>query len=395
MTNEVANEFTLRPDFKSDIINSRLSNFLNKYGVEYNYIQSDMFRALEDGVNNGYIPEEEANHFLYRETKYGENRTIFYYEIFNDDLDEFREYEANDMEERLKKKGWKVPEKNLLEYYHPEELMVTECKVEKGRKIELTFTETVSTLHKSKQQTTVKRENNYYFVTIDLEHNEYSLRMRPRYTIVQPPDENPIPYTVFFHYITRAVQDIFGIEFITTVDFKETLYRIARDMTERAEKKWREKVNKHKTEIEEFAQSMESKLDEIDKNEFDLEFRLKRLLERALIQSNFDEMTKDEPGKKGYVSMFHFSDGSGGKIKASSKEKETAIELSEIYYDTRDTIDKSKEYDILWVYWFVGDEEIKTRLEVTSEYYQIHFYKYITKEGFENVLSKIRGYKNS
>lgn len=385
--------FKLRSDFKENITNPRLIEFLRSQSIPYTEIREDMFNSLESAVNEKKIKKEDLDRFLDKETRYGHNRTIFCYEIAQEDLHRINNLNIERLEELLQSKGWDLPDQPLIEFYLPENLSLAEYTITEDKIVNLTFVETINTLS---NKNNIKRENNYYFVTLNPSTKEFLVRMRPRSNVVKVSAgevQNKISDSTLFYKIKKEVERIFSIDCITSDYFKTTLYKIAKDLTEKAEEKWRKEVEYFDDEITKFSEEMQSKLEGVNPNIFNIKFRLTRLFERALIQSNFSELKAYKPGKKGFVSKFHFSDESGGKIKASSRENERAIELSEIYYDTRDTIDKSQSYDALWVNWFLKEKNvIRTKLESTSEYYNIHFFKYIDEGDMSYVLSEIRKY---
>jgi hypothetical protein len=390
MTNITDNsQFILRRDFREDIVNEAYMTFLRDKQIPFTAIREDLLNTFEENVRNGNITNAELSFFLDRETRYGHNRTLFIRDIDKHSLRILKSLSENDLKSLISSKGINIPEiNNILNVYLPETLTIGEFYLEENQKITITFIETIHTTRTN----TVARENNYYFVEIDFINEMLLFRMRPRAN--QIGTENiKVPYYNHFYRILQIVERTFNISTIGSTHYKNTLYDITKELTIRAEEPWRLEVEKHEEVIKQFAQEMEAKLDGLDTSKFDLKFRLQRLMERSLIQSNFKLIKQNEPGKKGYIHMFHFSDKSGGKIKASSKERERAIELSEIYYDTRDTIDKEKAFDIIWVYWFLNNNNnktVSTKLEANEQFFQVHFFKYLLKDDMNHVLSQIR-----
>jgi hypothetical protein len=383
--------YFLDPTLADDIHVDSFVKILKEKGVQFTVIKEDLIRTFEESVRNGIISNDELRSFIENEIRFGNNRTVFFQEIDEDSARALSLMSKDQIYELSERRGLKLPSQNNLAGTHlPAVLTVAEVEVVPGALIELTFVETI----KIKKINSVAIVNNYYFVTLDLLSKRFSLRMRPRDQQITGDEENTqkIPYTVHFFRVRELIQRAFNIEFIDASHYKSTLYRIAKELTEKAEEQWRKEVNEHTEIIEKFADEMKSKLPGINNSIFDLNFRVHRLLERALIQSNFQQLKKNQVGKKGYIHMFNFSDRSGGKIKASSKERERAIDLSEIYYDTRDTIDKEQKFDTLWVYWFTNEtnKTVYNRLEANSEYFQIHFFKYLKEDDYNHVLSKVR-----
>jgi hypothetical protein len=382
-------QFFLRQDFREDIVNESYMKFLRDKKIPFTAIREDLINTFEESVRNGTISNEELYFFLDREVRLGHNRTIFIRDIDRISLNILRGLPEEELKALITSKGINIPQKNnILSIFLPETLTIGEFYLDPNKKITITFIETINTL----RDKTVARENNYYFVEIDLDEGIFLLRMRPRANQIAS-DGNKVPYTNHFYSILKLVERTFNISTIGSTHYKTTLYNIAKELTIRAEEPWRLEVEKHDELIKKFSEEIESKLNGLDINKFDIKFRLTRLLERSLIQSNFKLIKQNEPGKKGYIHMFNFSDRSGGKIKASSKERERAIELSEIYYDTRDTIDKEKAFDVIWVNWFLNTSNNKTiysKLEANEQFFQIHFYKYLLKDEMNHVLSQIR-----
>jgi hypothetical protein len=383
-------EFFLRQDFKEDIVNEAYINFLRDKQIPFTAIREDLISTFEENVRNGKISNEELYFFLDREIRYGHNRTLFIKDIERVSLNTLKCLSEHEVKELITSKGINIPNNNnILNIYLPETLTIGEFYLEQDHRINITFIETISTTRIN----TVARENNYYFVEIDLLNGMLLIRMRPRSNQINGLDNNKILYTNHFYRLLKIIERTFNISTIGSTHYKSILYKIAKELTVRAEEPWRLEVEKYEDRIAEFAEEFETKLEGLDSRKFDLKFRVQRLLERALIQSNFKLIKYNEPGKKGFINMFHFSDKSGGKIKASSKERERAIELSEIYYDTRDTIDKAKAFDILWVNWFLNNtnnKTVQTKLEANEQFFQIHFYKYLLKDDMYHVLSQIR-----
>lgn len=391
MNNIVADsQFFLRKDFKEDVVNESFMKFLRDKQISFTAIREDLIAVFEENVRNGTITNEELCFFLDREIRYGHNRTMFVKDIDKTSLSLLKGLPEAELRALISSKGINIPNtNNILNIFLPETLTIGEFYLEPHQKITLTFIETINTARTN----TVARENNYYFVEIDLINGVLLLRMRPRANQITSDDGNKVPYTNHFYRILHLVERTFNISTIGSTHYKTILYDITKELTIKAEEPWRLEVDKHYDDIKKFAQELEAKLEGLNTRKFDLEFRLQRLLERALIQSNFKLIKQNELGKKGYIHMFNFSDRSGGKIKASSKERERAIELSEIYYDTRDTIDKEKAFDIIWVYWFLNDSDNKavyTKLEANDQFFQIHFFKYLSKDDMNHVLSQIR-----
>jgi hypothetical protein len=131
--------------------------------------------------------------------------------------------------------------------------------------------------------------------------------------------------------------------------------------------------------------------------------------------------------------MFDFKDDRGGRINARSQHRSMPIQTSDIFFDTRETIDEVKLLDNLWVAWFkeleaseiddeiqdsleldfdsededidisISDEElieterkavrIRTKIASYTGFYKVEFKRYLLKEEYNHVLSLIESFK--
>lgn len=388
----VQGDFYFRGDFARDISLKSLLQFQKKHNLSSTTIKDDVINAIEEAVQNHEISLVEVTTFIKNELKYGHNRSLYFNEIDQASVLQLRKLNEEDLVKILSSKGWKVEESSLVDIYLPKKMLLCDLYFEMGKQIDFTFVETIQT----KRKDVVTRENNYYFVSLDLINSTVQIRIRPRSNIAKLDGSGNIVELInsnlHFYKIKREIISIFGFELIDSTFFKTVLYKIAKKLTEEAENEWKDKLDVCKDEIELFDIEIQKKLPEINSLQFNFSFRLKRLIERALIQSNYKKNTQN---KIGYVQMFDFSDKTGGKIKAKTKE-DKEIQSSDLYYDVRDTIDSVKSLDNLWVHWFLSPTKtIRTKFEVTSEYYLIHFYKYLDEDELKNVLSKVESFKRS
>lgn len=207
---------------------------------------------------------------------------------------------------------------------------------------------------------------------------------------------------VIFEEISSNVCEVFGLTKTTrSSDVKSTLYKMFKDLTETAEKPFRDKVETISREILEFSTVCSQRLElpsSIDP--VNIPHRIERLLERALIQADMGLYKRFFEGKRGVVERVAFSDQTGAYVNARSGEPQGGISVADIYFDTRETIDELRLLDKLWITWFylVDDadrpEEVNTKIEVFKDYYIINFqYAYTTREVEELVLSNFKHYE--
>jgi len=205
-----------------------------------------------------------------------------------------------------------------------------------------------------------------------------------------------------YEEISKIVREVFSLTPRTQEDVKYTIYKMFKDLTHIAEKPFREKVEPFYEDIKVFANECVRRLGLRSlQDPIDLPYRLFRLLERALIQKDFDLYQTFFEGKRGIVDRIVFSDQTGAFVNARSGPDNNGIAVADIYFDTRDTIEDLRQLDKLWVTWFYKynpdkpTERIPTKFMVHKEYFIIHFlYAYTTKEVDDIVLSNFKYYES-
>ncbi|NBA63080.1 hypothetical protein [Enterococcus mundtii] len=183
---------------------------------------------------------------------------------------------------------------------------------------------------------------------------------------------------------------------------KTTLYNIYKEMTDTAERPFREKVNSFRNEFQTFYTSMNKKLDyNADSDDIKLLDRMIRLYERGLITQNEDLYSKYYDGKLGIIQRIVFCDKTGANVSAKTKELEENISNYDIYFDTRDTLDEKQTLDKLWALWYYVPEgkrkkkDYLVKFEVYNDYYITHFIgPFLTQEVADYVFSKFREFEN-
>ncbi|MCU5445611.1 hypothetical protein OCA40_18065, partial [Bacillus cereus] len=206
---------------------------------------------------------------------------------------------------------------------------------------------------------------------------------------------------VFDHY-RDLLQQMFKISFLNMSDSKNVLYNIFKHLTEKAEASYHAVIKEADTEIVNKTTELASLVGLSNiKEPVDLANRISRLLERVLILNDISNYMSYDPDKLGVVDRIDFSDQSGAKVNALSQEE--GIEIADIYFDTRETLDEVQRLNKLWVRWFykLPDREddyvdqVETRLEVQSDRIIIQFLGVQTapKEVQDHVLSLFKQFK--
>lgn len=191
-------------------------------------------------------------------------------------------------------------------------------------------------------------------------------------------------------------------EKLSVGEINNTIYKIYKEFTDTAEREFKNQVDPFKGRILSFSNEIASELNLIDATyPLNIPIRIQRLFERSLIQQNFDKYLNFFTGKKGIVTRLFFSDESGATVNARSGDKsKEGIAVADIYFDTRETIDEIKALDIIWVTWFIQNNDqlikkSKTKIFVSTKNFVVHFlYDYVLEEEENYVFSNIEEFKN-
>jgi hypothetical protein len=201
--------------------------------------------------------------------------------------------------------------------------------------------------------------------------------------------------------ISTLIRETFSLAPKNLGSVKNIFYNMFKDLTETAEKPFRDKVSPFVQQITDFANDIAEKIGlKSSAYPVDLPHRLVRLLERALIQQDFDQYERYFEGKRGIVTRIYYSDDTGASVNARSSESEEGIAVADIYFDTKESIESRGVLDKIWITWFYREnpnkplQKIETKFEAYKEYFIIHFlYAYTTKEIQNHVLSNFKHYE--
>lgn len=181
-------------------------------------------------------------------------------------------------------------------------------------------------------------------------------------------------------------------------------YKIYKKLTEVAESPYVKRVERFYNKIDDFVKEISADISYSDSSVegINLNMRTKRLLERAIIQQDFQNYVETTINREGFVDKFQYQDSTGGRVLASSNDNTYDMSKHDIYFDTKETIDINKVLNMLWVRWFKEENEghetktnqIKVKYEQHSSFYITHFlFSHVSKEECEYVLPKFDKYE--
>ncbi|EMF0058296.1 hypothetical protein PGC22_002783, partial [Enterococcus hirae] len=143
---------------------------------------------------------------------------------------------------------------------------------------------------------------------------------------------------------------IFSFNIVSAINEERTLYNIYKEMTEKAEAPFKEKIDQDvKQEIAQLFISVSRKIGyKINNDNLKIPNRIERLFERGLINQQYNIYSQFEHGKIGIIKRIVFFDKTGANVSAMVKEIDENISSYDIYFDTRDTLDEQKALNKLW-----------------------------------------------
>lgn len=394
---------------KEEISYQSLKNFLKKYGQSYSHRKEDLFQKIEDELNseNPAFTEDAINDLIKEEIKYGSRRSLFLAKFSFADANKINTIEKattfllnisginsisfNNLN-NSKANKFKVSNELFTEYI---KLNTNDKQV---NSIDLCFTYFSEITIKDKEKNQIINQvKEYIWVNIDIKRRNLIIR-------IHPPQNDIFGKNYSAIQLFNRVKDLFAetINFKEMISYQEMLYDLFKNTTDVSEKPFRERIKKHTHLVDPFINNIsKEKLFSNEKYDNLLKERIVDLMERILIQDNFKEYIGYAEGKVAVLNKMHFKDGTGASVQASSGSKNgDTLELSDVFFDTRKSIEKEQRLKTLWIDWFKIDDtnkeniaKIKTKFETANDYLLIHFLDtFLIKEDQEYVFSKLREY---
>lgn len=429
--------FNIRRDIQDNINIAVLRKFSKENGVDYQGNKANVIRNIIIAVRNGNLREETVREFIKEQLWFGKNKHNYFIEIDGETVEEFKD--TDNLLRYFQDRGI-TPFNNIDRINNPEGVSLARFEYDVDtqdptivNKVYIGHIERNYTYYFEQQSPVFDPVNTYICTELDLINNILVLRVRSRSSMKASQDINSNTITANYlakKYLRRYEED-YGIEYLDGApdQVRNTMYNIEKELTNFIELQFKPKIEEHEEVINKFTEDisdligLESSEEPIKINE-----RIVGLLERALVMQDEDVITQYVDGKKGYINMFDFRDDRGGRINARSQHISTPIQTSDIFFDTRETIDEVKLLDSLWVVWFKRaennqedldnmeweldtDEEdfddgvelpaendegtvtrIKTKIAAYTGFYKIEFKRYLIKEEYDHVLSLIESF---
>ncbi|MGG0188247.1 hypothetical protein [Bacillus rhizoplanae] len=400
---------------KDSILQYRFTDLLKKHKKPFSG-NATVWERLEQAVDSDESFKEHFNQFIIDEISNGKNRQVFICNFSIESLAIISNYSS--LKAKLSAQGLPVENINRLLDKDVEDGEMVYFNVEtdtrnadKVIKISIAFLNEVPVEVEIEGTTVVKTLSNYVWIDILPEKKYLKIKVRP---ICANYMMNLEGSKRVFDYYWDFLKNKLGIVFTDMSETKNTLYSMFKELTEKAEAPYTKKVNSIVPEIDKQVSKLANSIGLTNhKDPVDVSNRLARLIERALILSDLKSYKGYNVGKIGIVDRIDFSDQSGARVNALSGDE--GIEVADIYFDTRETLDELKQLNKIWISWFVpaekfslinetGDkksqsapkiEKIETRIEVMSNRVAVFFLneQSVPKEVQDHVLSLFREFE--
>ncbi|MFD2663352.1 SAP domain-containing protein [Paenibacillus thailandensis] len=399
---------SIATDVIEHINSERFKELLRKHNLQVSGTKNELVNRIKQAIN-GELGEvsltvEALDQFLAEEISHGKNRMLF--------ITSFPSTAKRLLQDRrsvltnLSVHGLPLNNFNhLRSIERPEETTLVYMNINSihdvVRSLSFCFAKTTiieGLVDEEGEELPPRYETDYIWADIEPESETITIKIRPKANHF----ENVAKTKELYEEISTKLREIFSLPPRLIEETKHTLYKIFRDLTRTAEEPFRARVEPLKDEIRKFATQSAEKIGlPSPEQPVDLPYRLFRLLERALIQQEFDLYKAYFEGKRGVIDRISFSDPTGAHVNARSGQVNDGIAMADIYFDTRDTIETLRKFDKLWVTWFYIEDhqkppvKIETKFEVFKEHFTIHFlYAYTTKEVEDHVLSNFKYYES-
>lgn len=387
-------------DLDERINASRISDFFRAHGLQVSGHKQQLWDRMSDAINSAdsSLTVEDVDQFLAEEISHGRNRMLFLSSFPAMHVQQLKNLEY--VKKCLKEAGFDNDKiNNLRTVYESDKALLSFFDYvivgNEVTQISLCFTKRI-TEEDQEEECATRGQVDYIWVEIFPLEQRIIIKVWARSNNIL---ENQAESREIYDEISFMVRELFNLAPRDVSWQKATLYNIFRSLTQKAEDPFKKDVVSIKSQVDKLVEACTERL-KIQSGllSFDLSYRISRLFERALIEQNYDLYRKYSDGKRGYVDRIAFSDASGAFVRARSAANK-GIEMADIYFDTRDTIEQLKMLDKLWVSWFYKPadnvEIIKTRIEVFKEHYIINFDRtYTTKEVEQHVLSNFKWFEN-
>ena len=395
--------FILSPIITRNFDKGVYKKFLAKYRLNAEFGRSDkqFHDFVQEYINIGKIKVSELEEYLNEELLYGNQRSVYMYELYGD-------YRKNQSEQAiLDRIQNRYPYINTLKFhsilFQPSNSEITELvSVQAKLGMDATTVQKLTLIFSEKCSIYLNQEyhSEYSYVTVVIDFSQKLLfvKVEPKAGVVE---ETKRPANLAEKYYS-IVTKIFGLRYNEYGNLhKATLCNMNIELYNQVYSKM---VQNQPKSMEEYINSITSSfLDKLkinnykeklaQNNIFDISDILTKMVEHILITDILYESaeTGTLDGVEGYVTYIKFSDGTNISARIRGENHTEPIFSSEAFMALRASINNAEKITILKISWL--NDYYGTRVSYdasSSKCLAIHLYKHHTKEEFEYAIRKYK-----
>lgn len=403
--------FKVQRFIRDEIVIQHLNHFLKQNNIPIKKKIPDTISYLEECVNNNIngLNETIVNGFIKDTIKYGSRRFLYITKFKKHDIKKMQSlkniHEAinyidasiqleenhlnilNDINSNLLVD--KEIDKDYIEFINLE----VDEEQKNVEYIELC----ISSFNKNVDGGIIFDSKTYIWIEINIREQVICFRVpSSTYHFGEPSLSNQT-----FNYYLELLKEAFGINFEDMNTYKEILYNISKDIFEIAEKPFLERFNASQLSIERMLKLADRNGLFDKKASYDLfSGRLEDLIQRIIIQENFDEYMSHAEGKDGIITKLEFTDPTGASVRANAgTKKDGTLESCDIFFDTRKTLSEESTIDQVIIEWFLPHtistaDRVSCRFFVANKFLAVNFqFVKLNREVEAYVFSKLKQYQ--
>lgn len=402
--------FKVQRFIRDEIVIQHLKQLLKQYNIPIKKEIIDNISYFEDCVNNNIngLNETIANDFFKNTIKYSDRRFLY--------ITKFKKHDIKKMEspKNIHEAISFIDNSVQFDLGHLNILNDKDSNLLKGKQIDKDYIEFIqidldndqnkveyielglATFNKNVKDGIILDSKTYIWIEINVKKNVICFRLpSSTYHFGEPTKSNQE-----FTYYSELIQKAFGINFEDMNQYKEILYNISKDIFEIAEKPFLERFESSKFSIERMLKlANRNQLFVKDASYPLFSGRLEDLIERIIIQENFEEYMSHAEGKDGIITKLEFTDPTGASVRANAgTKKDGTLESCDIFFDTRKTLSEESTIDQVIIEWFLPHtistmDRVSCRFFVGNKYLAVNFqYIKLNREVEAYVFSKLKEY---
>lgn len=377
--------------------------FLTKYRLNAEWVRSNVefHEFVQEFINNGQIEIEDLEEYLNEELLYGNQRSIYMYDLYGD----YRKIQDsyilfNKIQERYNYIDSLKYHTILFQPFNNEIEELVSVKIKQGldgvtvQKLVMIFSEKCSVALKAGKHS----EYSYITIEIDFTRSLLFVKVEPKTGVME---ENKKPTELaekYFGVVTKLfklqINEFANLHKAALCNMNIELYKqVYNKMVQTQPEKMEEYINTitkgflDKLQIKNYKEKL------AHNNIFDITDLLSKMVEHILVTDILYESaeTGTLEGVEGYVTYIKFSDGTNISARIRGENYVEPIFSSEAYMALRASINNAEKITILKIAWLNEYRGTRVSYDASdSQCLAIHLYKHHTKEEFQYAVNKYR-----